>query len=276
MPSERNRNKIYTVLVLCAGIIISVWLVDRKPADAIEKKNTASVIAIQNPAYSGPEDDTWKNILTKIDTNSVKTTNVVAGDTYDAGTITAQMARDFFSQYLLTVKDGGSLTTDQANIISERVLSIPEYTKTQAVVYIPANIHMVQKTDAETVKTYHQKLNAYLKVSSEQIKDDPIVILATALQKNSEKELKRLDPLIVTGRTLIKNLLSMEVPANVSGAHILLLNSFSSILADVEAMRISLDDPVKAFTALGQYQKDASNLQIVLEGIETLLNEKSR
>jgi len=257
------------------GIIVSVWLIQKKPAVAVEKINKVDTVAVSNPRNVMVQDDSWKNILTKIDEKTIKTTSVATGDTFNASTLTAQLARDFFSQYLLTTNDGQPLTETQANTISENVLSAPEYTKTSAVVYVRANVKITQNTDVETVRQYHQKLNAYLKTSSEQIKVDPIAVLTLALQNDNENDLKKLDPVILTGKNLIKDLLSMEVPVNVVGAHILLLNTFSGILADVEAMRVSFDDPVKAFSALGQYQKDALNLQIVLNGVETLLNQKS-
>ena len=276
MPSEQNRNKIYTVLVLCIGIIVSVWLIQKKPANALVQKNTSDTITVGGNDIQGEATTDWKNILTTVHASTTSVTGGTFANTFDGNTITAQLAKDFFSQYLITVKDGQPLTSAKAEEISTSVLSVPDYTQAKAVVYVPANIRINKKTDAETVKLYHEKLNSILKASSERIQGDPIAILTSALQNQDEKALAKLDPFITIGRNLIKNLLILEVPANIVGAHVLLLNTFSSVLADVEAMRLSFDDPVKALPALGKYQEHMANLQVVLRDIESLLNQKSK
>ena len=41
MPPGNRRNKVYTVLILCIGIVISVWLFQRKPENIpVALKNT--------------------------------------------------------------------------------------------------------------------------------------------------------------------------------------------------------------------------------------------
>src|SRR3989344_9057837 len=120
MPNDKNGNKIYDVLVICVGLVVSIWLLERNPVN----KNLESEIKTVsvNPYINIEKNDDWKKILTTIDNGATDTTliskNNKSTQTEEDSTLTDQMSRDFLSQYLLAVKNNGGTTPNDALMIA--------------------------------------------------------------------------------------------------------------------------------------------------------------
>lgn len=277
MPS----NKIYTVLVLCLGIVVSIWLLQRKPENVSPQRqnnNAVSAYPYQNTGATSISNDDWKKILVSVDSKTQGITEDLTADNsevFDATTLTAQMSKDFFSQYLLLKKGGNALTTDDVNKITNNILSSQTY-NTKGAVYVVGNLHMVSQTDPSTVKKYQDIINLILKTRSTQIKDDPVLIVTNAVSSGTVNELPKLNLVITAGKELINDLLSVDVPNDAVIVHLGLLNSVSSLLSDLEAMRQMYIDPVRALSGIGQYNKDIANFQISLNKMNAYLEQKTR
>ena len=88
-----------------------------------------------------------------------------------------------FSRYLLLAKKEGGITTTDATQIADEVLATPQYTKTTRVVYNETNLHVIDKSDKQTLKKYADALNQYLMNAANQIKNlkDPLSIFSSAI-----------------------------------------------------------------------------------------------
>jgi hypothetical protein len=66
-------------------------------------------------------------------------------------------------------------------------------------------------------------------------------------------------------------LLNMETPRTVAQLHLNLINTTSFLLADIEAFRVTLNDPLRSMTALSQYINHATNFDKAINNINTFL-----
>src|SRR3989344_6384776 len=134
MPS----NKILFILILCIGVVTSVYLVT-KNSGKISSPTPDSGIVDVNPYVNLDQNSNndWKKILLNIDLNESTTTILtnVDPEMFDETTLTAQMSRDFLSQYLWSVK-GGAVTPEESAKIAQNILSVPGYTSTSGAKYI--------------------------------------------------------------------------------------------------------------------------------------------
>ncbi len=273
MPS----NKILTILIICFGVVVSVWFISNKQKNLSQNSvvsNSDSVTAepailIKNTDYD------WKKILTDSKTDSkvidlTKTVNLGSEDS----TLTDQLARDVLSQYLIIAKNGQEVTSDVASQIAQNALSLPDY-KPSSVTYIRENLKIVKKSDPLTYEAYSQKINQALMSVYYDVKVDPINILVKSLQSDTETELKKLDPLITINKNTIKTLVEMEVPEGAVALHLNLLNSSSKILTNLESMRVAVTDPVKVFTVIGDYSTNMMNFGKAVNELNVLLRKKT-
>jgi hypothetical protein len=281
MPTTGNRNKIYTTLILCMSIVVSIWLLQREPGNASTVKNSnASVETVASTATSG--NDSWKSILVAVDPKFQQAASILSQKNQDSSgempedtTVTAQLAKDFLSQYLLFKQGGTSLTPSDIDHITKNALSLPQYTKTTGAVYVASNLHIQEEGNTTTFKAYKDAINAKLQENLGGItKDKPMSVLLFALQTKNENQLSGLDPIIAKGRKLISDFLVMEVPREAVVLHLSVLNTSSSVLADLEAMRQVFSDPIRAFPGITQYSKHISEFQNSLLKLNSYLDKK--
>jgi hypothetical protein len=265
MPS----NKTLFVLIICFGIVTSVYLLARNSKSVpFLTQNTNSIST--NPYINLSENinSDWQKILVNVD-SSKSTTTILTMDNsslLDETTLTAQMSRDFLSQYLLAIKKG-SVTPEESAKIAEITLSTPGYTNLVGVKYVSTNLHVTTKSDSFSLQIYKNAVNQVLKDKSSQLKEDPASIFQDAINSASENKLKKLDPIILLNKGFLNDLLNIEVPQKAVGVHLALLNASSNILSDLEAMRVVFTDPVRSLSAIGQYNRHRLDLKIALENI---------
>lgn len=271
MPS----SKILTVLILCFGVIVSVWLFSEKSnrlSENLVQKNTEGSSVEPAININAEINDEWKKILTNVDTKQQKIIDLTKNNKTvdDDSTLTDQMSRDFLSQYLLTVKDGVEVTPEIADIIAKTTLALPEY-NTSGVIYLKTNLNISTKKDSESLNQYKEDINDILQNVYFNVKNDPMVVLITALKKDSEEELKKLDPIILINKNTIKYLLGISVPEGAVNIHLDLINASSQILSDLESMRVVLSDPVRSFSALNKYPGNLNRYASVLSNLNIYL-----
>ena len=272
MPS----NKIYTVLVLAIGVIVSIWLLQRSSESISSAKQ--SVSAVSTPKYQNVinTNTDWQKILVSVDPkNQIVTEDLTKNNqgAFDETTMTAQMSKDFFSQYLLLKQGGKALTTADINNITNNILSSPLYTNKGAV-YVSGNLHITSKIDIDTVKKYKDTLNLILKTRSSQIKDNPAFIVNSTTNSSGSNELPKLDYITKVGQGLISDLLAVEVPSDALEMHLGLINSVSNLVSDVDGMKQIYTDPVKSLSAVSQYNKDVILFQNSLNAINAYFERK--
>jgi len=264
MPS----NKTIVTLIICFGVVASVYLLTKNPTNipfSLQNKNTISANPYINLDKNTNND--WKNILVNIDSSKNPTAILTNEDpdVFEETTLTAQISRDFLSQYLSSIKNG-VVTKEESVQIAKNTLSMPGYTTTGAK-YIATNLNITTKSNINTLQTYENAVNLILKNSSSQIKENPLIIFRDALNSASDSKMAKLDPIILLNKSLLTDLLSVKVPEKAVVVHLSLLNTSSNILSDLEALRVVFTDPVRSLTAVSQYPGHELDLKTAIENL---------
>ena len=269
-------SKILSVLIVCSALVGGAFLVTKAPK--AETQKTQDLSAISEKSLSNENlaiNDDWKKILVGVDLKNEKIIDLTKNnpDAFDGTSLTGQMARDYFSQYLLAKQGGKDVTETDINKIVQNVLSNPEYTKSTGAVYIRSNLNISSNSNLDTVKKYKDKITK--EVVQKIGKTRNPISVNSSNQGINENDVSKFDPLIITGREIVQSLLQIEVPSDVVKMHLLLLNSANSALSDLEALRVMFTDPIKSLSAGQQFMRDTIEFQTNINNIQAYFKYKN-
>ncbi len=262
-------------MILSLALIVSAWLFTRSQESSLTAENSSeSADAIEvRPYIEQKTNNDWKKLLTRIDPKDQVVTNLAKTDPkkFDDTTLTAQLARDFFSQYILAKQGGVEISQDNANQIVQSISTSEKYTSLTSPIYRVGNLKVTSKSDVETMRRYKSTINTILNKRSVELKDDPVTIIQEAINTQSEKTMQKIDPIIITAKSFIDDLLNTEVPQVAVNLHLALLNSTSNLLTDLQAIRVLLNDPTIALIALGQYNSHLTSFRSAYNNMNSFL-----
>ena len=266
MPSR----KIFTVLIVCIALVVSVFIYQRYG------KQNENVINGEITSESDRENIDlnydWKKVLTDTSSSSItwmKTTNTV-----EETTLTDQVAKDFFRQFLILKKNNGQVTESDALTIAKNALSSEELAKIKGAQYIESNLHITNTVNDQTVKAYYNSMLEVANIWQSHPIAQEFTITKNAIASQKESELSKLDPIIADYKKIIVLLLNMTVPADAKQAHLELLNNTSNVLFSIEAMRSTFSDPIKGLLGMDRYEMYMKNLAISAQKIQTYFTLK--
>jgi hypothetical protein len=272
MPS----NKIFVTLIMCVAVVISIWLLFRTPVQIPGPQQNTNAVSIRSyisDSNNGGSD--WKKILVSLATSSETVTNLTNnGSTYDDTTLTGQMSRDFMSQYLLLVKSGQTLTSDQMAQIANNVLSSPQYASSSGPIYVGANLHIIYNADPDTLGKYKSTVNLIMKNIAAQVQNNSDVTLNSIGGSSLASGLSKIGVFVTVGHKFINDLLNMEVPTKAIAVHLGFLNAISNVMSDMESMREINADPVRSIIGMSQYNKHLTDFQIALTNMNAYLGQQ--
>ncbi|MFZ2621212.1 MAG: hypothetical protein WAX85_01810 [Minisyncoccia bacterium] len=264
MPSR----KILTVLIICIATITSTWILLRIPkntSSGIQNSESVTVSSYRN--ITATTSDDWKKVI--IDFNE-KNQNVTTNTNLpEVITLTSALAKDIFARALMMAKGGGAPNEENMNKMMQSILSSPEYLKNGGALYIVSNLHVTDKNDKFTEAKYKETFekSLYERMKQAEGKDDPMAILVRASEENNEKIIMEMDPIIKANKDFINDLLNMEVPISVVKIHLDILNAASDILANIEDLRLTFEDPVRSLRGLSQYTQHLDNFTTSLQNM---------
>jgi hypothetical protein len=275
MSSISPQKKVWVISILCFAVVTAVWLSQRDVIDtsAIYEKTNGLEPVEPLIAISNATNTDWEKILVSIKPEKTVDLTVDTGDDFDDTTITAQLSKDFFSQYLLLKKGGKEITAEDTAQIANNIVASGKYTDINAPIYVSKNLKIIPP-DTEEVKKYRDSVNLSLKNRSSQIKTDPILILNKVIKSQDEKDLAELDPLIVIAKGFVNDFLNIPVPSDAVNVHLALLNSFSNLLSDMEGMRVILVDPIRSLTVVGKYSQHTTEFYAALNNMNAYFKAK--
>ncbi len=258
MPSK----KVSVVIILCIGVIISIWLLTRAKISNLTMKSPGSATAVLVRNIENTNDD-WKKLFTAVDAKTQETVIDVTPkntSTFDETTLTAQISQDFMSEYIKLKGSGQSVTQEDIANLAQKVLLNPKYSRSIGAAYVASNIRIDDFSDKDEIALYKKSIKNLIQFSLNQSRYDPATIVTEALNTKNFDVLKKLDPSIAASKFAINNLLTISVPKNAVTAHLMVLNSISNILADLESMRVLESDPVRSFSAIYSYNSHITSL----------------
>ncbi len=269
MPSKKT----IAVFIVCGATVFSIWLFTRNPqttTSALQNPLTTVEPSIKIPRQNIEDAQDWQEIInTSVlpQKNSANTINT------GEGTLTDQMAKDFFGQYL-SVQQKGQVTDEQAQQIAVNTLTSSQYTQATGAVYTRKNLYVNSQTNRELVKKYSDTLDQILTNRSPKKNQDAMSILKKAVDNQDLKILAELDPIIASEKAGIVDLLAVNIPSDAVNIHIALLNALSNLLANTESFRVTFSDPVKSFAAVSQYPQHILDTKSAIQNLETYFLKK--
>lgn len=143
-------------------------------------------------------------------------------------------------------------------------------TLSQPKVYTMANIAIDSNTGKDAIKTYGNKIGSIFKTHSIQSRNEA-VIAKDAIDKQNERLLLELDPIIANYKKTLDGIMKTPVPNTMSQMHIDLVNSLSGVIFVDELFKKSYTDPMSGLQAAGSYIKYAENFNSAYSGIRSYL-----
>jgi hypothetical protein len=272
-------KKIISVLIVCIGAIVSVWLFSShiaiRPFAKEDNGCTGQDCMVADNSPKLYDENDWEKILTNIAKSSTTTIAKQEVGRYEGeGTETDLLAKDVFSQYLAKKKGGGEVSTADINEMVLNALSSPEYTKATGVQYSIKDIKVGDQTTQAAVERYMDDGQDIMIQYSNNKYGDPLQILQKAMASGKESDFAKLDPIIKNYKGMIAASLGIIVPKDAVTLHLALLNSISDILANLEALRVVSSDPLKAFVGLSQYSQHILQMQSSLNSLSAYFKSK--
>lgn len=227
-----------------------------KDTDGDGTSDGDEVTASRDPKKAGPNDKASTEISPLV-VNAVET---------EDNTLTAQVSRNFFAQYLLAKKGGQEVTPEIAIEIAESVMqNIP--VESNARQYEIKDIKVVPTT-LESKTTYIGTFIRILKANPPQSKENEIDIVTKAIESQNLADIKKIEPILKAYKNILAETLKIPVPKDLVPDHMIYINALSSVYTDLSEMSLVLEDPMRGYIGYSHYQKDALVLKIGFEGIQ--------
>lgn len=220
------------------------------------------VDAGRNPLKAGPDDELDTGTILKKFNNG----NAEAGEQ----TVTGQFAKEFFADYIALRQQGQELDEDSKNFLINNTINSLSNKLTSTRQYSISDILTSEDISSAAIKQYGNEMGAIIIEHSTDKDNDnegEVVILRRALENNDAEELKKLDPIILVYRNILRDMLNTIVPQNASSAHLSLVNGVVAIADTIEGMRATFYDPVVALSSAAVYHE---NVQKLFDGFQDL------
>jgi len=235
-------------LIICGASVFSAWLIIKIPVEKNSPVKSGAPIETYRKITANNNED-WKKTLQSFNDTSQNFNQLVEAAVLDETTLTSQMSKDIFAQYLLLKSGGREVSEEEIGAIVNNVASSPDYSQISGPKYGKSNIHITAKTDIETTRKYKEEMERSI-ARIAVMQTNPFIDFLGAIQKNQSGLIAELDLPISIGRAIIEDFLTMTVPADAVEIHLNLLNTGSDVLADAEGLRELFTDPVKGLLAL--------------------------
>lgn len=307
-------KKIILIIIACAAVVGGVYLSSKVKSEQVftatddtrllpdiivnENVKNTSTIDTDEDGLKDWEEVLWKTNPLKADTdgngipdakevetkqiqNSKQMVATVGGKEVaevsvpENFTLTDKVAMETFAQYINYKQTGVPITPEFTQKLVDDIFGNAT-AKQNLAKFTSKNLPNI--LEAENVDTIHDYGNNFWNIVEKNTPKTALqneyVIFLNAIQKEDEKELKKLDPVAEGYTNTIKEMLIMPVPRSAVEKHLEILNSMNSILAYIEDMRVYFKDPTRGFKALIYYKDSVPELQKSLKNLISYFKEK--
>jgi hypothetical protein len=269
---------------LYIGIIILVILL---AGISFYQKSVNEPYVASNEVGNSPNEDTdrdglknWEEVLWKTNPNVADTDSDGTGDGEEIafgrdplvsgpndyldgilfdGTETQNIAINLIGSYVETLNTDSPGPINTQKIVDKALEN--EITRPFVITYDSTDLHYTGNS-TEDYRVYGNNfasLFSYFENSP-----DEMSIVLRAMQSNDENDLVDIDIVVGNYQSFLSNLLVMNVPKDLGDAHLSVVNSLSTLIADINGMKLLFVDPVIASKSILRYQNNARIVQISL------------
>ncbi len=256
MLQQFKKTSIVFALIIGVGIIFFAW---------------KGSVLIGGKASSGNTpltDDSWKNTLQVVPQNLHE--KLITAETRGEGgnattTATNLLGRDIFASYVIA--QSGAPTTEMsdadAEVIAQRLTkgALEDTTIKQ---YTEKDILIIGLTPA-TFEKYEKELSQALNTFTQKNTVNELEIVMAAINSKDGAELVQLNTTVTGLQALIRSLLSIKTPQELSGFHLLLIQQYALLLSGVIDMQQIVADPALGMRGVLKYNQGMNTL-LTLKG----------
>lgn len=256
------------VAVAVGVLIIGTSIFFRAPDP--ETQGGDAIVATEAHTYQQTKDSDgdgvpdWEENLNGTDPHKkdTSTTTLAKSDaaSTEPQTMTAQFAKQFFGEYIAKNSGDTPMTDSEKQSFLQKSLQKIYTSSPVEKVLTDKDISIGAQSDVETLRAYGNAvadiLNRYPVKS-----DNEAIILKRALDSDSEEELKKLDPIVLSYQKTIADLRAQPVPQPLIQEHLNLLNALSNVRSIIISMRGALLDPLPALSRFQGYGATIDSLR---------------
>lgn len=257
----------------------TLWGTDanNSDSDGDKTKDGEEVKLSRNPAKAGPDD--------KLST-TVSGQGTVKKAAPLENTQTAKLSRELFANYMEAKRLGVPLNAGIQNQIIQQTFS-DKSLGLSAKRYSVADIK-VAATSATSggvvlvsdVKKYGNDLGKAILAGSSsatgpaQSSASEIEILFAAITEEKPEEISKLAPIVRDYTVTLNQLAQVEVPKDLLGYHLELLNNMSRLLTDIKSFQLIFDDPMVGLVGINNYYPDLEAMTNSIKRIKIFFDGK--
>ncbi len=205
----------------------------------------------RDPALAGPNDKITQGVVLKKFLQSAEAPDLNP---------TERLSQDFFAEYLAARNSGTALSDDQKSKLIENIAGSQDLSAPKTNIYGLGDVKTSPDTSAAAIRNYGNTLGSIIIKNSTADLEGELDILQTALQNQDKAKLDELDPIIARYKEVIKESLTVNVPATAVNLQIEFLNATNDLTESISKMKIVLEDPVSTLKNLTLYSQGRSEL----------------
>ncbi len=184
-------------------------------------------------------------------------------------TLTGQVGIQFF-QDIVRSKYYGPFGQDQSEVVTETVTELAR--NTEQILYDVRDISVLDTWNEETIKLYANAMGDNIKNNNQTGLEHELLILDDIMRNEKTERLPELSLIAQSYKNMRDGALAIPVPRPLLKEHLDLINTYEAVYQDIEAMTLSLEDPVVALLRIRRYEEDALGLRLALENMYDALS----
>lgn len=139
--------------------------------------------------------------------------------------------------------------------------------ETAAILYDTPDIIVMESWNDQDIKNYGNAMGGSLVSNSTPGLENEIAILYDVLNRKQADKISQLESIAAYYKAVRDEALSTPVPAIFVKQHLDLINTYNALYYDIDAMTLSLSDPVVSLLRVRRYEDDALGLRYALENM---------
>ncbi len=203
----------------------------------------------RDPTKKGPHDE----ITVKSEASGA------SSDGKNPLTDTNNLSDAFIQSYVALKQQGNGEISEKDRIGLVDTLSTKTAESADARIYTEKDIHTVP-TNTDSLHAYGNALAPAIAENSSPDTGNEPSLVQNLMQTGSQTASQRLSRAAGQYRLIVSALYSLDVPTDLVATHLTLINSFSTVGANILATLTVQSDPLRALTALSSYESEAGSI----------------